>query len=589
MRSVSSFCLGVVIALITVPTGRADTFLEPAALLAPLDTDGDGIVDSLDNCPGVTNPDQLDADADGSGAACDCNDHDAGAHQPVRKSPPTASVPVVMGHSAELVAAVAPCPGDAVAWEVNGVRLRDAPTTVQDGLATFSPNSVTAFCGGSSGRLALVLGKGAWGVPNADSQAEAYRVSPTSFGTYSARLKAASPEFGLDRRPDTESVVSAFYTYSHDPSGQHSEIDFEIYSNDAREVDLSVWNFYQDQPALQQRITRRVNVANGDWKEKVIRLGDPVGGSFGTLQHGGPVIASYDASRTYNEYRFDWAQDAVVFSILDGSWRTLWECRAGGSSCDGRPAYCTPNCPVPTVEAKQAFNVWAVPYNHCGTSKTAPCRPTGSSYQMLVDSVSYASAAGVGSFSDTFSTGTLDPASWGQTTGCNSLGTCLVEEVSPNGTSWTIPVSWTLSYDAGSCADADGDGYDAPEDCAPFNDRVYPYALEVADGIDNQCPGNRGYLQVDETPEDSGFLTYGSKSEYSWYAQSGATLYEASRSDGLALGASCTGMTTTGTAWNDTEAPQSGTLFCYLNRVLAPFAGSWGSRSDGSGRTVSCP
>ena len=36
-----------------------------------VDTDLDGVVDTLDNCPTVANPDQLDTDADGIGDACD--------------------------------------------------------------------------------------------------------------------------------------------------------------------------------------------------------------------------------------------------------------------------------------------------------------------------------------------------------------------------------------------------------------------------------------------------------------------------------------------------------------------------------------
>jgi len=35
------------------------------------DTDGDGIVDAADGCPGVADPEQIDADGDGAGDACD--------------------------------------------------------------------------------------------------------------------------------------------------------------------------------------------------------------------------------------------------------------------------------------------------------------------------------------------------------------------------------------------------------------------------------------------------------------------------------------------------------------------------------------
>jgi hypothetical protein len=36
-----------------------------------VDTDGDGLIDCLDNCPGNANPDQLDGDENGAGDACD--------------------------------------------------------------------------------------------------------------------------------------------------------------------------------------------------------------------------------------------------------------------------------------------------------------------------------------------------------------------------------------------------------------------------------------------------------------------------------------------------------------------------------------
>jgi hypothetical protein len=50
----------------------------PSAAVPPIDTDGDGVFDALDNCPSVQNPGQSNADNDAFGDACDtCTDTDA--------------------------------------------------------------------------------------------------------------------------------------------------------------------------------------------------------------------------------------------------------------------------------------------------------------------------------------------------------------------------------------------------------------------------------------------------------------------------------------------------------------------------------
>ena len=66
--------------------------------------------------------------------------------------------------------------------------------------------------------------------------------------------------------------------------------------------------------------------------------------------------------------------------------------------------------------------------------------------------------------------------------------------------------------------DADDDGYLSEVcggyDCDDSNPDVYPDAPEICDGVDNQCPGDVGYGDVDETHD--GMAMYSQPAASTW-------------------------------------------------------------------------
>ncbi len=142
-------------------------------------------------------------------------------------------------------------------------------------------------------------------------------------------------------------------------------------------------------------------------------------------------------------------------------------------------------------------------------------------------------------------------------------------------------------YCSASCVDGDADGACPPADCDDADSLRRPGAPEINDCADQQCPGDIGYGVSDETSGNSGFLD-ADVDRYSWPFQPGATLYQAARASDPAFSEDCTLFATSSTLWDDPTAPAPGAALYYLNRPLAPCAGSWGQDGAGVERTV-CP
>jgi len=152
-----------------------------------------------------------------------------------------------------------------------------------------------------------------------------------------------------------------------------------------------------------------------------------------------------------------------------------------------------------------------------------------------------------------------------------------------------------LEHPSGVClaredADNDGDGFNEIQgDCNDTESATHPGAVEVNDGLDNQCECGQG-------PEDCGFgaideisgQTSWTDTMFCWESQTGAASYEIVRSHGADFTQDCLIWTTATNCINDPSNPEGGNGYFYLVRALMPNVGSWGQQSNGDERTVPC-
>jgi Thrombospondin type 3 repeat len=148
------------------------------------DTDGDGVGDSLDNCPAAANPDQEDSDGDGIGNACDTTQADT--------TPPviTANVGGSIGNNGWFTSDVS------VSWSVTDAESAisassgcgSASVTVDTAGSTFTCEATSA--GGSNSRSVIVKRDATdptltFGAPNPGSNSNGWNNTDVSF-SYSA-------------------------------------------------------------------------------------------------------------------------------------------------------------------------------------------------------------------------------------------------------------------------------------------------------------------------------------------------------------------------------------------------------------------
>jgi hypothetical protein len=151
--------------------------------------------------------------------------------------------------------------------------------------------------------------------------------APFPYGRFSVRMKAAKCE------PQAE-TVSSFFTYWHgeDSKGNNHEIDIEILGSEPEILYFTVWTHADKEAGLQRRITRVVDLRQGNWKQSVltekgiIKRDDPLApppfpetGSYDFS------IPDFNAAAGFFNYAFEWREDSVKYFIEhQGKEHLLW-------------------------------------------------------------------------------------------------------------------------------------------------------------------------------------------------------------------------------------------------------------------------
>lgn len=174
----------------------------------------------------------------------------------------------------------------------------------------------------------------------------------TFYGSYSARVRV----------PDTRKAqknlgaVAGLYAYDTDERFGYSEIDFEFRIADPTKVYLAAWT--GEQGSL-NRISRTIDLAKGVIIDCSYGTGTEEKGKLGDAQNKPSsitAISSFDASKTFYIYGFDWYPDRIRWWIKlneNSEKVTLWDYEAGELFQD---AYAPAGIPVLPVRNSFSFH-----------------------------------------------------------------------------------------------------------------------------------------------------------------------------------------------------------------------------------------
>lgn len=206
-------------------------------------------------------------------------------------------------------------------------------------------SGVSDSAAGDGKALNLTIPAGAGSSPG--NAAEVASKEQFLYGSFSSRVKTADCS-GQQKT----GAVTGIFTYGNDGTDQdgdgltdNSEIDIEVLCARPDVVNLTIYTDYADSTAQSQRVSRIVDLKAGkvlstcyytDFSGNCVEVLSGDQNSPATV----PAIAGFDSSTSYNDYRIDWTQDRVLFTLTDGSGQetTLWDYQGPSERIPHRPA-----------------------------------------------------------------------------------------------------------------------------------------------------------------------------------------------------------------------------------------------------------